>query len=80
MVDEECGLVEYKDRGILTVVNVISTLLASLLVTTPMVVLYFVHDLEKRLGIVMGSTVMFSLAYVQCCGRFSEPTLAKNHV
>lgn len=39
LIDEECGLVEFKDRGILTVVNVISTLLASLLVTMPMIVL-----------------------------------------
>jgi len=64
LIDEEAGLVEYKDTGIVKVVKVVSTLLASLLVTMPMIVLYFVHNIEKRIGIVTGSTMLFSLASV----------------
>lgn len=64
LIDEEAGLVEYKDTGIVKVVKVVSTLLASLLVTMPMIALYFVHNIEKRLGIVTGSTMLFSLASV----------------
>lgn len=65
LIDEECGLMEFDDRGILTVVKVISTLLASLLVTAPIVVLYFVHSGKKRLEIVTGSTMLFSIAFAE---------------
>lgn len=45
--------------------DIISTIGAPLLTTIPMFVLYFVADIAKRLGIIMGFTVLFSITSVQ---------------
>ncbi len=65
-MDEELGVTEYKDAGISTAADIICTLLAPLLTTIPMFVLYFVKDIEKRLGIIMGFTIIFSIRFVSC--------------
>ena len=59
--DEEYGLTEYDDAKISTAANIFCTIFAPLLTTMPMVVLYFVSDIEKRLGIVIGFTTLFSI-------------------
>ncbi|KAK0509175.1 hypothetical protein JMJ35_008546 [Cladonia borealis] len=62
VMDEELGVTEYRDAGISTAADIICTLLAPLLTTIPMFVLYFVKDIEKRLGIIMGFTMIFSIS------------------
>ena len=66
VMDEELGVTEYRDAGISTAADIICTLLAPLLTTIPMFVLYFVKDIEKRLGIIMGFTMIFSIRFVSC--------------
>ena len=44
--------------------DIICTIGAPLLTTIPMFVLYFVADVRKRLGIVMGFTILFSITSV----------------
>lgn len=65
-MDEELGVTEYRDAGISTAADIICTILAPLLTTIPMFVLYFVKDVEKRLGIIMGFTMIFSIRFVSC--------------
>ena len=66
VMDEELGVTEYRDAGVSTAADIICTLLAPLLTTIPMFVLYFVKDIEKRLGIIMGFTMIFSIRSVSC--------------
>ena len=65
-MDEELGVTEYRDAGISTAADIVCTLLAPLLTTIPMFVLYTVKDIEKRLGIIMGFTIIFSIRCVSC--------------
>ena len=60
--DEEYGLTEYDDAKISTAANIFCTLLAPILTTVPMFILYFVSDVKKRLGIVTGFTTLFSIS------------------
>ena len=62
--DEEFGLAEYNDTKISIAADIVCTLTAPLLTTIPMFVLYFVRDVEKRLGIIMGFTTLFSIRSV----------------
>lgn len=62
--DEESGPTDYNDDKISTAADVVCTLLAPLLTTVPMFVLYFVTDIKKRLGIIMAFTTLFSIRLV----------------
>ena len=59
--DEEFGLREYDDAKISVAADVLCILLAPLLTTIPMFVLYFVSNIKARLGIIMGFTTLFSV-------------------
>lgn len=60
VADEELGFTEYKDRKISVAADVLCIILAPLLTTIPMFVLYTIKDVEKRLGIILGFTFLFS--------------------
>ena len=62
--DEEFGLTEYDDAKISLAADVICTLLAPLLTTIPIFVLYFVNNVKIRLGIIMAFTTVFSIRSV----------------
>ena len=64
MKDEEYGLTDYDDAKISKAVNIFCTFFAPLLTTVPMFVLYFVPDIQRRLGIIMGFTTLFSIRSV----------------
>ncbi len=59
--DEEYGLTEYNDAKISVAAEVVITLVAPLMTTIPMFILYFVLDVKNRLGIIMGFTTLFSI-------------------
>ena len=58
------GLTEYNDENISIAADVLCTILAPLLITVPMFVLYFVSDIKTRLCIIMGFTTLFSIRSV----------------
>lgn len=62
--DEESGPTEYNDEKISTAADIVCTILAPLLTTVPMFILYFVTDVKKRLGIIMAFTTLFSIRSV----------------
>ena len=62
--DEEFGLAEYDDTKISVAADITCTIVAPLLTTIPMFVLYFVADTKARLGIIMGFTTLFSIRFV----------------
>lgn len=64
IVDGDCGLVEYKETAILAAVNIVTILLASLLITVPMFILITVENVHRRLGIIMVFTSLFSIMFV----------------
>lgn len=64
VVDGDCGLVEYKDTAVMGAANILSTLLASILITGLMFVLSIINNVHMRLGIVMLLTSLFSITYV----------------
>jgi hypothetical protein len=52
----------YDDARLVAVIEVISTVVASLLPISSTLILYFVTSLPARLGIILGYTALFSLA------------------
>ena len=52
---------EYNDAKISVAADILCILLAPLLTTIPMFVLYLVSDIKARLGIIMGFTTLFSV-------------------
>lgn len=62
--DLENGIYTYAERTTIRIANVVGTAIASLLPISAVVVLCFVRDLLKRLGMVALFTVLFSLALV----------------
>ena len=58
------GLTEYNDEKISLAADILCTLLAPLLITIPMFVLYFVSEIEARLCIITGFTTLFSIRSV----------------
>ncbi|SLM40034.1 hypothetical protein LPUS_10725 [Lasallia pustulata] len=66
VVDGDCGLVEYKDTAVMGAANILSTLLASILITGLMFVLSIINNVHMRLGIVMLLTSLFSITLYVC--------------
>ncbi|KAH0555816.1 hypothetical protein GP486_006237 [Trichoglossum hirsutum] len=62
--DEKSGLWEYRDSRINRVAHAISAVISSLLPTSAIFVLYFLHDMKVKLGVIIGFTALFSLALV----------------
>ncbi|KAI9716455.1 MAG: hypothetical protein M1812_005350 [Candelaria pacifica] len=58
--DVESGLANYQDTHMMTAANVISTILAAMLPTVCIFVLYFVKSPLARLGAIMGFSAAFS--------------------
>lgn len=59
--DIESGLTEYKDKTLSTFANVLSTMLAAMLPTICIFVLYFVKSPLSRLGAIMAFSAIFSV-------------------
>ena len=59
--DEEYGMTAYSDIKMSSSTTGICTLLAPLLITIPLFILHFVGSIEKRLGIIMALTTLFSI-------------------
>ena len=59
--DPESEICHYKDEKIATFVSVLSTVAASMLPISSIVILYFVADMLTRLAIVVGFTGVFAL-------------------
>jgi hypothetical protein len=51
----------FEERTLTWIVNACSTLIAATLLIGSIVALYFVHDSDARLGIVLGFIVLFAL-------------------
>ncbi|KAM0803376.1 hypothetical protein BDR22DRAFT_886751 [Usnea florida] len=60
--DVESGPTEYSDEKISMAADIVCTILAPLLTTVPMFILFFVTDITKRLGIIMAFTTLFSIS------------------
>ncbi len=63
-MDEEAQYFEYGDKSILRMANVLASIISSLLLVGSIVVLYFVHNMPARLGIIAAFTQMFSLVLI----------------
>ncbi|CAG8977261.1 hypothetical protein HYALB_00009358 [Hymenoscyphus albidus] len=61
-VDVENGIYKYDEEAVIRLANVIGMAVSALLPVLAVVVLYFVHDMLKRLAMVAMFTVIFSLA------------------
>ena len=59
--DVESGLADYKESRILAAANVVSTMLAAMLPTVCIFVLYFVKRPLARLGVIMAFSATFSI-------------------
>ena len=64
----------YSDIKISSTTTAICTLLAPLLITILLFILHFVSSVEKRLGIIMGLTTLFSIRLVMLYGLKNSPT------
>ena len=62
------ALSEYSDARVLAVLEVINTVIACLLPTSSIVILYCVSSLRVRLGIVVAYQVLFSI----CLALFTQ--------
>jgi hypothetical protein len=56
------GFSEYDDARLIAMIEVISTVISSLLPISSIIILYFVTSQPARLGIILGYTAMFSIA------------------
>lgn len=61
---EEARYFEYRDRNILRVANVVSSIISSILLVGSIMALYFVDNTLVRLGIIAAFTQVFSLVLV----------------
>ncbi|KAH8602000.1 hypothetical protein B0O99DRAFT_707615 [Bisporella sp. PMI_857] len=59
--DAENGMREYKDKTILRVTHIIGTIVALLMPVTAIIVLYSIHNMWMRFGMVAVFTVLLSL-------------------
>ena len=62
------SLSEYSDAHVYAVLDVINTVVACLLPTSSIIILYFVSRLPVRLGIIVAYEVLFSL----CLALFTQ--------
>lgn len=62
------ALSEYSDTHVFAVLEVINTIIACLLPTSSIIVLYFVWSLPARLGIIVAFQVLFSF----CLALFTQ--------
>lgn len=62
--DEENGMYKYDEKSVLRAADILGTLIARLLPVVAVVVLYTMHDMWARLGMVALFTVLLSLALV----------------
>jgi hypothetical protein len=62
--DEENGLYIYDDKKIVRAADIIGTLIASLMPILAVVVLYSIHDMWTRLGMIALFTILLSLGLV----------------
>jgi hypothetical protein len=53
---------KYEDARLKAIIEVISTVISSMLPITSIIILYFVRSLPARLGIILGYTALFSIA------------------
>ena len=54
----------YNDARLITIIEVISTVVSSLLPISSILILYLVTSLPARLGVILGYTALFSLALI----------------
>jgi hypothetical protein len=56
------GFSKYDDARLIAIIEVISTVISSMLPISSIIILYFVTSLPARLGIILGYTALFSIA------------------
>jgi hypothetical protein len=56
------GFSKYDDARLIAIIEVISTVISSMLPISSIIILYFISSLPARLGIILAYTALFSIA------------------